>query len=330
METQSIHTIAKRLVEAPKGLLAADESMPTIEKRFVALGIESTEATRQSYREMLFTTPDIEKYLSGVILFEETLICDEGKLPKLLQSKGIIPGIKVDQGTEGLPGSTTEKITKGLAGLADRLKTYKEAGAQFTKWRAVITISEGIPTERCISENAKLLAQYAKVVQDNGMVPIVEPEVLMDGSHSMEVCAQVTYKTLKTVFQQIESEKVDLKGMILKPNMIVPGKDSGMTASPDEVSHATLTCLRSVVPHEVPGIMFLSGGQTSESAIANLAKMNENKDLPWRLSFSYARALQSPAMEAWGGKSENVASAQATFVELCRKASEASVGGKSE
>lgn len=330
MEFASIAQIAQKMVESPKGLLAADESMPTIEKRFAALGIASTEESRRAYRDMLFTTSDIQKYLSGVILFEETL--DQKTLngtpfPKLLTDRGILPGIKVDQGTEDLNQGSAEKITKGLDDLHERLEIYKSKGAFFTKWRAVITIGDQIPTEVCISENAKRLAKYAKVVQEAGMVPIVEPEVLMDGSHDIERCAQVTYKTLKSVFQEIHTENVDLKAMILKPNMILPGLSSGQTVTSDEVAQATLSCLKAVVPHEVPGIMFLSGGQTSDQAIENLRRMNKEKDLPWRLSFSYARALQAPAMEAWAGSENNIDAAQKIFIELVKRASEASVGG---
>lgn len=329
MEFESIAQIAQKMVESPKGILAADESMPTIEKRFAALGISSTEESRRAYRDMLFTTPDIQKYLSGVILFEETL--DQKTLngtpfPKLLADRGIIPGIKVDQGTEELNPGSGEKITKGLDDLQSRLEIYKSKGAFFTKWRAVITIGDQIPTEVCISENAKRLAKYAKVVQGAGMVPIVEPEVIMDGTHDIERCAQVTYKTLKTVFQEIHTENVDLRAMILKPNMILPGRDSGQTVTSDEVAQATLSCLKAVVPNEVPGIMFLSGGQTSDQAIENLRLMNKEKDLPWRLSFSYARALQAPAMEAWAGSENNIDTAQKIFIELVKRASEASVG----
>ncbi|MCS7092020.1 MAG: fructose-bisphosphate aldolase class I [Patescibacteria group bacterium] len=329
MELLSIHQIISKMIQIPKGILAADESTPTIERRFAAFGIDCTPETRRFYRELLFTAPDIEKYLSGVILFEETLdqqTIDGVYFAEFLLNRGILPGIKVDQGTQFLVPGSEEKITKGLDDLAERLSVYKSKGAFFTKWRAVISIGKDMPTERCILENASFLAKYAKIVQEFQMVPIIEPEVLMDGDHDIQRCAQVTYKTLKTVFQEIEREKVDLTGIILKPNMVLPGKVSNEQTSSDEIAKATLSCLKSVVPSEVPGIMFLSGGQDSNQAIENLAKMNKEKNLPWRLSFSYSRALQFPVMETWRGLEENVKSAQEVFVNILKKASDASIG----
>lgn len=329
MELLSIPEIIKKIAELPKGILAADESISTITKRFSAFNIPCTEETRRAYRELLFTTPDIEKYLSGVILFEETLDqsnFDGVPFTKLLLSRGVIPGVKVDKGTQDLFQGSNEKVTVGLKDLTDRLNLYKSKGAFFTKWRAVITIGDDIPTDECILENAKILAKYSRIAQNEQMVPIVEPEVLMDGDHDINRCAQVTYKVLKTVFQELDRESVDSRGIVLKPNMILPGKDSNQQVSSHEIAQKTISCLKSVVPQEVPAIMFLSGGQTPEEAIENLAEINKEQYLPWRISFSYARALQSPVMEAWGGKKENVPNAQKIFLELLKKASDASLG----
>lgn len=329
MKLLSIPEIIKKITELPKGILAADESISTIARRFSAFNIPCTEETRRAYREMLFTTPDIEKYLSGVILFEETLdqcTVEGASFTELLIDRGILPGIKVDRGTQELFYGSSEKVTIGLEDLTDRLFLYKSKRAFFTKWRAVIAIGDGIPTDECILENAKILAKYSKIAQNEQMVPIVEPEVLIDGGHDIDRCAQVTHKVLKTVFQELDRESVNLEGIILKPNMILPGKDSNQQVSSHEIAQKTISCLKSVVPQEVPAIMFLSGGQTPEQAIENLAEINKEQNLPWRLSFSYARALQSQVMEAWGGKKENVPNAQKIFLELLKKTSDASLG----
>lgn len=317
MDQQVLHQTAQALVAPGKGILAADESIATIEKRFTSVGIESNENTRRDYRNMLFTTPNIEEYLSGVILFDETIRTnanDGNNFARLLEGKGIIPGIKVDKGTVNLAHFPGEKITEGLDGLRERLSEYKNFGARFTKWRAVVSIAEGIPTDVCISSNAEMLARYAAIVQESDMVPIVEPEVLMDGGHDLDMCRKVTYKTLKTVFMKLSDHKVDLGGMLLKPNMVVPGKESGQEFNPHEVADATIKVLKEVVPPELCGIVFLSGGQTPTQATQALNEMNKINSVPWQLSFSYARALQQPAMELWKGDPSKVTEAQKIFL----------------
>jgi fructose-bisphosphate aldolase, class I len=333
MNLQTLQTTAHALVAPHKGILAADESFGTIEKRFKALGFESTDDTRRSYREMLFTTPNTEEYISGVILFDETVrgnAKDGNNFARLLESKGIIPGIKVDKGTVELANFPNEKITEGLDGLRDRLQEYKNFGAKFTKWRAVITIGDGIPTDTLINSTAELLARYAALAQECDLVPIVEPEVLMDGSHDMDTCRKVTYKTLKTVFMKLSDHKVHLSGMLLKPNMIVSGKDSGQTINPSEVAEATVHVLREVVPSEVPGIVFLSGGMISVEATSILNEMNKKEDLPWQLSFSYGRALQEDAMNAWRGDNANWELGQKAFLHRAKMNSLARSGKYSE
>ena len=300
-----------------KGILAADESVPTITKRFQALGIESTEETRRAYRSLLFTTQRAEEFLSGVILFEETLgqNADDGTaLPQLLVRRGIVPGIKVDKGTTPLPGAPGDLITTGLDGLAERLKGYKAKGARFTKWREVYAITDSNPTPLGIQANAEALAQYAAICQEQGLVPIVEPEVLIDGDHTIERCHEVSEAVLHAVFDALFRHRVLLEGMVLKPSMVLPGKEHAAKSSPDQVASATLTVLKRCVPAAVRTINFLSGGQKPEEATANLNAMNAMyPGAPWVLSFSYARALQDPAMRAWGGKRENVAAAQRAF-----------------
>ena len=300
-----------------KGILAADESVPTITKRFQALGIESTEETRRAYRSLLFTTQRAEEFLSGVILFEETLgqNADDGTaLPQLLVRRGIVPGIKVDKGTTPLPGAPGDLITTGLDGLAERLKGYKAKGARFTKWREVYAITDSNPTPLGIQANAEALAQYAAICQEQGLVPIVEPEVLIDGDHTIERCHEVSEAVLHAVFDALFRHRVLLEGMVLKPSMVLPGKEHAAKSSPDQVASATLTVLKRCVPAAVRTINFLSGGQKPEDATANLNAMNAMyPGAPWVLSFSYARALQDPAMRAWGGKRENVAAAQRAF-----------------
>jgi fructose-bisphosphate aldolase, class I len=308
---------AQALVAAGKGILAADESSSTIKKRFDTIGCESTEDRRRAYREMLFTTEGASDHISGVILFDETIrqnASDGRPLPKLLESVGIIPGIKVDKGAVKLAKSPDELVTDGLDGLRDRLVEYRGLGARFAKWRAVITIGAHIPSRLCIDVNAHALARYAALCQDEGIVPIVEPEVLMDGDHSLERCYQVTSDTLHAVFDALYAQRVDLRGMLLKPNMVLPGKGhSSSPASPDTVADATLACFVRTVPAAVPGIVFLSGGQRDDEATANLNAMNARGPHPWHLSFSYGRALQHAALQAWKGSDANIDAGQAAY-----------------
>jgi fructose-bisphosphate aldolase, class I len=308
---------AQALVAAGKGILAADESSSTIKKRFDTIGCESTEDRRRAYREMLFTTEGASDHISGVILFDETIrqnASDGRPLPKVLESVGIIPGIKVDKGAVTLAKSPDELVTDGLDGLRDRLVEYRGLGARFAKWRAVITIGAHIPSRLCIDVNAHALARYAALCQDEGIVPIVEPEVLMDGDHSLERCYQVTSDTLHAVFDALYAQRVDLRGMLLKPNMVLPGKGhSSSPASPDTVADATLACFVRTVPAAVPGIVFLSGGQRDDEATANLNAMNARGPHPWHLSFSYGRALQHAALQAWKGSDANIDAGQAAY-----------------
>jgi fructose-bisphosphate aldolase class I len=307
----------QNIIKPGKGILAADESVPTITKRFQALNIESTEESRRAYRTLLFTTKGAEEFLSGVILFEETLgqNADDGTpLAEVLARRGIIPGIKVDKGTTPLPGANGDLITQGLDGLADRLKAYKAKGARFTKWREVYAITDSNPTPLGISANAETLARYAAICQEQGFVPIVEPEVLIDGNHTIERCYEVIEAVLHAVFDALYRHRVLLEGMVLKPSMVLPGKENPKKASPEQVAEATLRVLKRTVPAAVPTINFLSGGQKPEEATANLNAMNAmSPHGPWVLSFSYARALQDPAMKTWAGKKDNVASAQQAF-----------------
>ena len=309
-------TIAK-IVEPGKGILAADESMPTITKRFKAVGIDSTEETRRAYRSLLFTTPGADQYLSGVILFEETLgqKADDGTpLAEVLAKRGILPGIKVDKGTTPLPGADGDLVTQGLDGLADRLAAYKAQGARFTKWREVYPITPCNPTPLGIATNAEVLARYAAICQAQGLVPIVEPEVLIDGDHTIERCFEVSEAVLHAVFDALHRHRVLTEGMILKPSMVLPGKSHLNKAKPEEVAAATLKVLRRTVPASVPTINFLSGGQGPEEATANLNAINaQAKNAPWVLSFSFARALQDPVMHGWAGDAKNVKRSQDAF-----------------
>jgi fructose-bisphosphate aldolase, class I len=318
------------IVAPGKGILAADESTPTITKRFSALGIESNETSRRAYRSLLFTTPGAEASLAGVILFEETLgqkAEDGTPLAAVLAKRGILPGIKVDKGTTALPGVPGDVITQGLDGLAERLDAYKAQGARFTKWREVYAITDRNPTELGIAANAEVLARYAGVCQQQGLVPIVEPEVLIDGEHSIERCAEVTEAVLHAVFDALHRHRVATEAIILKPNMVVPGKAHARKATPDEVATATLTVLRRTVPASVPTINFLSGGQSPEEATANLNAMNaRDRRGPWILSFSFARALQDPVMALWKGAQSNVPAAQAAFGHRLQMASRARDG----
>ena len=311
-----LHATISELVKPGKGILAADESMPTITKRFTAVGIESSDETRRQYRNLLFSAPDADRYLAGVILFEETLDqkSDDGTLfPQMLVRRGIVPGIKVDKGTTPLPNADGDLITQGLDGLAERLKTYKSKGARFAKWREVYAITDHNPTRLGIEANAEVLARYATTCQDQGIVPIVEPEVLIDGDHTLERCFDVTDAVLHAVFHALHRHRAALECLVLKPNMVLPGKEHKPKASPEVVARATLDALRRNVPSAVPTINFLSGGQSPVEATANLNAMNAMGPQPWILSFSYARALQDDAMRTWAGRGENVKSAQQLF-----------------
>ncbi|HEX6977247.1 MAG TPA: class I fructose-bisphosphate aldolase [Patescibacteria group bacterium] len=308
MDLPGLEKTAHDLVAPGKGILAADESFPTIEKRFKAINIESTEQTRRAYRELLFSTPGIEEYISGIIQFDETL------KQKVLTNSNVISGIKVDEGLADFPNYPGDKVTKGIESLQARLKEYSALGAKFTKWRAAFTISEVNPSIQAVEENARLLAEFASLSQSEGLVPIVEPEVLMDGVHSMDKCYETTRSILKIVFLKLSQKGVDFKAMLLKPNMILPGKDNPNKPDPEEVAQKTLEVLKDTVPQDVPGIVFLSGGQTEEEATDNLRQLNKVGNAPWQLSFSYGRALQNSALKIWAGKSENVKAAQEAFL----------------
>ncbi|MDG2266146.1 MAG: fructose-bisphosphate aldolase class I [Candidatus Marinimicrobia bacterium] len=322
MDHSSLVDIANAMVQKGKGILAADESTPTCKKRFDSINVESTEENRNKYRNMLFTADSIENYISGVILFDETLrqntMEDGVPFPDHLSKLGILPGIKVDKGAKQLANTSDEKITEGLDGLRDRLKEYYELGARFTKWRAVITIGENMPTPYCLSANAHALARYAALCQEQGLVPIVEPEILMDGVHSIEESYQLTTETLYNVFYELVSQGVELEGMVLKPNMVLSGYDCSEQASVEQVAEMTVDCFLNTVPAAVPGIAFLSGGQSDELATAHLNAMNQIDGLPWNLTFSYGRALQAPALKSWSGKDENISSAQDAFMKRAK------------
>jgi fructose-bisphosphate aldolase class I len=318
----TLNETARAIVAPGKGILAADESSGTIKKRFDSIGCESTEDRRRAYREMLFTTQGAADHISGVILFDETIrqaASDGRPLPKILESQGVIPGIKVDKGTTPLAKAPGELVTDGLDGLRARLAEYRELGARFAKWRGVIDIGDGIPSQYCIDVNAHALARYAALCQDEGIVPIVEPEVLMDGDHSIDRCSDVTTATLLTVFDALIDQRVELDGMLLKPNMVIPGKKfKGGPATPEQVADATIACFREVVPAAVPGILFLSGGQADEEATANLDAINKMGPHPWQFSFSYGRALQHAALNAWKGEDSNIAAGQAAYLHRSR------------
>jgi len=327
-----LEATARSLVGPGKGILAADESSGTIKKRFDGIKLESTEDNRRAYRELLFSTPGCEEYISGVILYDETLRqkgSDGTPLAKLLEKKGIIPGIKVDLGTKTLP-FTDEKITEGLDGLRERLVEYRGLGARFAKWRAVIAIAEGQPSDYCLETNAHALARYAALCVEQGLVPIVEPEVLMDGTHPIERSYAVTERTLHLVFAELYRQRVPLEQILLKPNMVLSGYSCPKQASVRDVAEQTIRCFRRVVPAAVPGVVFLSGGQSDEAATAHLNEMNKLGGFPWQLSFSYGRALQAPALKAWGGKLENVAAAQKAFHHRAKLNSAARSGRYSE
>jgi fructose-bisphosphate aldolase, class I len=319
--TDELRATATALVAPGKGILAADESSGTIKKRFDSIQVDSTEDHRRAYRELLFTTEGAAEFISGVILYDETLrqrAADGTPLPEVLSRQGVICGIKVDKGTTGLAGFEGEKITEGLDGLAKRLAEYRELGARFTKWRAVITIGEHIPGLTCIQANAEALGRFAACSQEAGLVPIVEPEVLMDGDHTIERCDRVTRETLAEVFQALRRHQVRFGGMLLKPNMVLSGSDCPTQAGVEEVARATVDALVDTVPASVPGIVFLSGGQSDEAATAHLNAMNRLGGAPWQLSFSYGRALQAPALKAWKGEPANAPAAQRAFLQRAR------------
>ena len=311
-----LEDIARAIVAKGKGILAADESSPTIAKRFKSIGVEPTETNRRDWRELLFTTQGVGEFISGVILFDETIRqqgSDGTPLPTLLEKQGIIPGIKVDTGAKALASAPDEKVTEGLDGLRDRLAEYHDLGARFTKWRAVIAIGDGLPSSYCVGVNAHALARYAALSVEAGLVPIVEPEVLMDGPHALERCFEVTEYTLNRVYDALFEQRVPLEKTLLKPNMVLSGSECPVQAGVREVAEATVRCLRRTVPAAVPGVVFLSGGQSDEAATAHLNEMNKIGDVPWELSFSYGRALQAPPLKAWSGKAKNVAAAQRAF-----------------
>jgi fructose-bisphosphate aldolase, class I len=311
-----LHETARALVAEGKGILAADESSGTIKKRFDSIGVESTEENRRFYRDMLFTTEGAEEFISGVILYDETIrqsSADGTPFPKLLESKGIIPGIKVDMGAKPLAGSPDETVTEGLDGLRERLQEYFDLGARFTKWRAVISIGDGRPSEYAIWTNAHALARFAALSQEAGLVPIVEPEVLMDGGHSIDESFRVTERTLRALFTEMFDQRVEREGSLLKTNMVVSGYDSSDQADVDTVAEMTISCLKNTVPAAVPGVVFLSGGMSDEDATARLNAMNQRGPHPWELSFSYGRALQAPALKAWGGDPANAEAAQQAY-----------------
>ncbi|MGH8196126.1 MAG: class I fructose-bisphosphate aldolase [Woeseiaceae bacterium] len=329
MNLNGLNSVAKAMVANGKGILAADESAPTIKKRFDTIDVESTEENRRRYREMLFTARGVADYIGGVILFDETLrqsTSDGVPFATYLNDRGMVAGIKVDQGARPLAAFPGETITEGLDGLRGRLKEYASLGAWFAKWRAVITIEHGLPSDFCLMANAHALARYAALCQETDIVPIVEPEVLMDGAHSIDRCEEVTAKTLQLVFEALKAHRVELPGIILKPNMVISGMDAADRAAPEEVAEATLRVLKAEVPADVPGIAFLSGGQSAEEATEHLALMNQMGPLPWELSFSYGRALQAPALDAWRGKEPQFKAGQDALFKRARLNSLAHLG----
>ena len=317
MDKNSLKDIAHKMVADGKGILAADESTGTIKKRFDTIALVSTEDSRRDYREMLFRSDEaMQSAISGVILYDETIrqkAADGTTLVSLIEQAGSIPGIKVDTGAKDMAGHPNEKVTEGLDGLRERLEEYFELGARFAKWRAVINIGDGIPSRGCISANTHALARYAALCQENGIVPIVEPEVIMDGSHTAETCYEVTSSVLSALYTQLEEQNVYLEGSILKPNMIVSGTECPTQASVQQVAEMTLDCFNKCVPQAVPGIIFLSGGQADELATAHLDAINKMGPLSWKISFSYGRALQAAPLKTWSGKPENISAAQAAF-----------------
>ena len=331
MDTNKLQATAQAMVAKSKGVLAADESDSTIARRLRSINVESTEDNRRAWRQLLVTANGIGDYLSGVILFDETLrqSADSGRrFVDILNEAGVMPGIKVDKGARPLPGSPEETVTEGLDGLRERLEEYRELGARFTKWRAVITIGDDIPSGYCIDVNAHALARFAALSQEAGLVPIVEPEVLMDGTHSIDHCFEVTEATLRRVFEELSRQRVSLEGMLLKPNMVLSGADAPHRAGPEAVAEATISCFKRTVPAAMPGIVFLSGGQNDDDATANLNAINRRIDAatPWQLSFSYGRGLQATPLKIWGGDPSQVAAAQEAYLHRARVTSAARDG----
>ena len=328
--TETLESIAEAMVAPGKGILAADESSGTIKKRFDSINVESTADSRRDYREMLFRTEEaMKKYISGVILYDETIrqkAKDGTPLVDLIRKAGSIPGIKVDTGARDMPGFPGEKITEGLDGLGERLAEYHDLGARFAKWRAVIDIAAGIPTRTCLEANAEALARYAALCQQAKIVPIVEPEVLMDGGHDVDRCFEVTEETLRILFDRLAAHRVRLEGTVLKPNMVIAGKKCGKQASVEEVAEKTIACFRRTVPAAIPSIVFLSGGQSDEDATAHLNAMNAIGGFPWKMSFSYGRALQAAPLKAWGGEAQNVSAGQKAFLHRAKMNGLATLG----
>ncbi len=329
-DLEALAAIAASIVAGDKGILAADESTGTIKKRLDSIAVESTEENRRAYRNLLFTAAGYEEYIGGVILYDETIRqrADDGTpFAELIAAKGVVPGIKVDTGAKPLAGAPGETVTEGLDGLRERLAEYYELGARFAKWRATLSVGERLPSRYCVRVNAQALARYAALCQEAGIVPIVEPEVLMDTDHSLEECFDATARTLQALFAELASQRVDLEGTLLKPNMVIPGKGNADQASPERIARATLDCFRRHVPAALPGIVFLSGGQSEVEATVNLDAINRLDGRPWPLSFSYGRALQASALQAWGGSPDNVEAAQAAFVQRAR-CNAAAAGGR--
>ncbi len=332
MNSEQLIETAKALIVHKKGILAADESGNTIKKRFDSIGIASTEITRRDYRQMLFETEEIYSYISGIILFDETIrqaSSDGDSLVSKIAAQGIIPGIKVDKGAKALAGSHGETITEGLDGLRERLEEYYELGARFTKWRGVLSIGNNLPTPYCVETNAHALARFAALSQEANLVPIVEPEVLMDGDHSIDACYDATSYVLREVYDHLARQNILLEGTLLKPNMVLSGKDATNRVNAGQVAEFTVKCLLETVPEQVPGIVFLSGGQSDEEATVNLSAINQvatEQCVPWQLSFSYGRGLQSAPLKAWAGSSDNLQSAQQSFYQRCKVTSLARQG----
>ena len=329
MDKNILVETANKMMMRPKGILAMDESSPTIAKRLASINVDNNEDNRRRYRELIVTAPNLSDYISGAILFEETFDqkMNDGTLFRdYLESIGILPGIKVDKGAKDLSCHPNEKITEGLDGLRDRLALYYENGAKFCKWRAVITIANDIPSDACIESNMNALARYASLCQENNLVPIVEPEVLINGTHSIDECDKVTRKSLNSLFSHLEMFNVYLPGTVLKPSMVISGQENDSRASYEEVASKTISCLKEFVPNDTAGIAFLSGGQTDLEAESHLNIMNQSSDLPWRVTFSYARAIQAAALAAWQGKDENLESSQRILIERAQRCSNSSVG----
>jgi len=329
MDTNILVETAKKMMEKPKGILAMDESSPTIAKRLASINVDNNETNRRRYRELIVTAPNLSNFISGAILFEETFDqkMEDGTLFRdYLVSIGILPGIKVDKGAKDFSCHSDEKITEGLDGLRDRLATYYQKGAKFCKWRAVITIGNDIPSDACIESNMNALARYASLCQENNLVPIVEPEVLINGSHSIDKCDEVTRKSLHSLFNQLKMMNVFLPGTILKPSMVISGQENDSRADQEEVATKTIACLKDCVPTDTAGIAFLSGGQTDAEAESHLNIMNQKNDLPWRVTFSYARAIQAAALAAWQGKDDNLVTSQSILIDRAQRCSNSSIG----